>query len=107
MSARYMPKAGELLDVSVELLASLPAEAKVNLSATFLTAMLLARARIPVIPGMILAASAGFAAQAAYVVIRDIHAAALAITDDALDAAAARQLLADQQLAGPGGLPCE
>lgn len=72
---------GELLDVLARATLDLSPPARVRLGATAIASMILARSRMPPLLAVFCAVGFGYAAERGYVVVHDVHLAALALQD--------------------------
>lgn len=92
MQGEYAPaprrRPGEAMMTVVELVAAWDTETQIQLGATFLASMLLARSRMPALLAVFAAAGFGYLAKSGYRVAHDMHQTTLAI-------GRAAQLLAD------------
>lgn len=100
--------AGDVLDAAVDSWSMASPQVRVRLGATMAASVVFARGRMPAIPAVLAAVGVGVLAERAYVLVHDVHLAALAITVELGDEAAARRALIDDsplQAFRTGALP--
>lgn len=99
--------AGAAVDSMVDAWSMASPQIRVRLGATMAASVIFARGRMPAIPAVLAAVGVGVLAERAYVVVHDVHKAAMAIADFAYPLDDDRPLLPDLAAAVRDMLPDE